>query len=247
MASDWKNNVLLAFDKGAKTYAGWSWIQSQIAVCLADDLPSLPEKSDILEIGCGSGLFTKQLVNVYQTQNLHVTDVSPEMLKCARSNVVCDRVTWSILDGEMQKTGKTYDLIVANMVFQWFENLQSGLMNLKTMLKETGTLLFNIPGPNTLLEWRKVLDELHFPCALLDFCLPLHGIYRRRVFEENFKDAYSFLKSLKNTGTTCGRSDIRPLSPAEIRMACRTLDSKGITSFSWDILFVRLGCQERPL
>ena len=167
MVSSWKNNVLSAFDGKAGFYTDRAWIQGTVAAQLVHDLPVFHDGADILEVGCGTGILTRHLVDAYPRQRLCVTDISPAMLKLARQNIEHSRVEWSVLDAETESTGKTYDLIVANMAMQWFERLKPGLANLQAMLKDRGTILFSLPGPQTFHEWREVLKELDFPCALL--------------------------------------------------------------------------------
>ncbi|MCL4678081.1 MAG: methyltransferase [Alphaproteobacteria bacterium] len=239
MRSIWKNNVISNFGKQAEIYADHAWIQRLIAQELAHDLPDFPDHADILEIGCGSGFFTQHLIHTYPQEWLHITDVSPEMLTCARNSFPKNWITWSVLDGEADKTGKKYDLIAANMVLHWFDNLKAGLINLQSMLKPEGTLIFSLPGPKTLFEWREVLQALDLPCALLEFEIPEACINKNIMFSQPISNAFSFLKSLKNTGASQGRRNTPPLSLKELRMACRAMDNIDKKSVSWDIGF---GC-----
>lgn len=145
MALSWKNKVTRNFDVHAHMYEQYGDVQTKVADNLACDLPCL-EKANILEIGCGTGFLSRHLIKKYKGQRLNITDVSPRMLHQAKS-IFSDRATrFFILDAEKEQTGETYDLIVANMVCQWFENQKVGLNNLKSMVKPGGAIYFLCPG-----------------------------------------------------------------------------------------------------
>ena len=237
MALSWKDKVTRNFDTQAHLYDHYGDVQAAVADSLARDLPCL-EKASILEIGCGTGLLTGHLVQKYAGHQLHITDVSPRMLEQTKSRFSGMSTRFFILDAEKEQTGETYDLITASMVCQWFEDLEEGLDNLKSMLKPGGAFHFSLPGPDCFKEWRSTLDQLGLPSSMLDFSYP-EGIYREEKIKKSYQISWDFLSSLKNMGASCGRKNYTPLTLPQIRKACTAFDSQDFKHITWHILY---GC-----
>jgi len=240
VALSWKDKVTRNFDTQAHMYDQYGEVQAHVADSLARDLPCF-ENAAILETGCGTGFLTGHLARKYAGQQLHITDVSPRMLEQAKSRFSGRETRFFILDAEKEQTGETYDLITASMVCQWFEDLEDGLNNLKSMLKPGGTFYFSLPGPDCFKEWRNTLGQLGLPSGTHDFSYP-EGIYREEKIKKSYQISWDFLSSLKNMGASCGRKSYTPLTLSEIRAACNAFDSQDFKHVTWHILY---GCITR--
>lgn len=237
MALSWKDKVTRNFDTQAHLYDQYGDVQAHVADSLACDLPCL-KNAAILETGCGTGFLTGYLVRKYAGHQLHITDVSPRMLEQTKSRFSGMSTRFFILDAEKEQTGETYDLITASMVCQWFEDLEEGLDNLKSMLKPGGAFHFSLPGPDCFKEWRSTLGQLGLPSGTPDFSYP-EGIYREETIKKSYRDSWDFLSSLKNMGASCGRKNYTPLTLPQIRKACTVFDSLNFKHITWHILY---GC-----
>ena len=117
MVLNWRNKVVENFDKKSSCYDQNNILQRTVAGEMMKDLPLLKRAdADILEVGCGTGVLTRNLVHKYQGQNLRITDISPQMLEQAKTKIR-GNISWTLLDAENDRIKKSYDLIVANMVF----------------------------------------------------------------------------------------------------------------------------------
>lgn len=237
MASSWKNKIIRNFERYAPQYDDHADIQKQIAASLAADLPECAD--DILEIGCGTGLLTSFLAEKYRMSDLHVTDISGVMLERTLLKINHPRISGSVLDAEMGKTGRHYDLIVGNMVCHWFEDLRKGLRNLSAMLNEGGRVFLTLPGPESFREWRDALEKLSFPCGFPDFSAP-QGVYRRETLFQTVMNAAAFLQSVKRTGASSSRSCSHVLGIKALNAAQREFDAQNIGHITWDILFLHI-------
>ncbi|MCK6417573.1 MAG: methyltransferase [Alphaproteobacteria bacterium] len=237
MALSWKDKVMRNFDTQAHLYDQYGDVQAHVADSLACDLPCL-KNAAILETGCGTGFLTAQLARKYAGHQLHITDVSPRMLEQTKSRFSGMSTRFFILDAEKEQTGETYDLITASMVCQWFEDLEEGLDNLKSMLKPDGTFYFSLPGPDCFKEWRSTLDQLGLPSGMPNFSYS-EGIYREEKIKKSCRDSWAFLSSLKNMGASCGRENYAPLTLPQIKKACAAFDSQNFEHVTWHILY---GC-----
>jgi SAM-dependent methyltransferase len=108
-----------------------------------------------LEIGCGTGLFTK----MFAATGAHIlaVDISAELLEKARSrNLPADRVAFvegRFEDGEIEGP---FDAVIGSSVLHHLD-LDSALVNIHRLLKAGGTLSFaepNMLNPQVFLERR---------------------------------------------------------------------------------------------
>lgn len=238
MNTNWKDKVVHNFDSKSMTYDQNCRIQKTIAHNLAADLPD--EKiSNILEIGCGTGNLTQYLLCLYKNKNFCITDISPSMLRNAQEKFPAKNIEWKIFDGENPDTSNKYDLIVANMAFQWFEDMDSALINLTKRLKDGGSLFYSIPGFKSFKEWKDTLKALDLPSGILDFPVP-PSIYRQEEMVVNYINAFDFLHSIKDIGAGHARKNYNPLNPKQIKQACDKFDKEYDGCITWHILYGRI-------
>ena len=235
----WKQRVLDNFDAAAPFYDAVADVQRRAAARLAEMLPDLLPDADVLEIGCGTGAFTKRLVKHYPAARLHVSDFAPDMLKAAQGNVSAPHVTWSVLDGENLESDRRYDLIVSNMSFQWFLDIDTVLKNMRSFLNPGGQILFSMPGADSFKEWRAVLDSLDLPVGLLNFDMPFAPRLQDQ-YAVPYESGMDFLRAVKTMGAQRARDDYTPLGAGQVRRACALLDKRYGARVTWDIAYYRL-------
>ena len=106
------------FSKYAHAYDKHAQLQKLMAEKLASFLPNdSPEQ--ILEIGCGTGLFTKYLL-AKPVKKIYLNDISPEMIRCMRIKIPLPPYSQIIHGNAELLKFKRVDMIAANAVFQWF-------------------------------------------------------------------------------------------------------------------------------
>lgn len=240
MAQDWKSSVLQNFDDNVESYELYSGVQERAAWRLNSLLVGQRHSMDILEVGCGTGLLTRHLLEHYPESRFLVTDIAPHMLRQARKNLreVAHPIQWMVLDGENANLGRSFDLIVANMAVQWFEDIEGGLIRLARYLKPSGRLYYSIPGPRNFHEWKDALNETGLHSGGMTFKAP-PGLFEEEEIEVRYKDSHEFLRALKKTGSFTPRADYKSLSTNEMRKALRLCDQKYNGRMTWHILY---GC-----
>jgi len=108
------------FSKYAHQYDKNAQLQKFMAEKLASFLPKdTPEK--ILEIGCGTGLFTKYLL-AKPVKKIFLNDISPEMIKCMKLKIFLPPFSQIIHGNAELLKFQMVNMIAANAVFQWFKN-----------------------------------------------------------------------------------------------------------------------------
>ncbi len=243
MSLKWKKNVISNFDKKSASYDKNCFIQKRIAKNLANDLPK-SGVYDVLEIGCGTGNLTEHLLERYKGQNFLITDISSAMVSRAQKKFPHDNIKWQVMDGENPNISQKYDLIVANMVFQWFEDINTTLEMLKKKLKPNGSIFYTTPGHESFIEWKESLKKLNLPIGIIEFSMP-EGIYIQERINHKYENALDFLKSIKDVGAGLAKKNYAAMSPADIKKACDLLDKNYNGNITWHILYGKISAPEK--
>lgn len=163
-----------------------------------------------LEIGCGTGLLTSTICEMFQT-NLYVNDLVSEM--CHRTAYKCDIPDSHCLIGDVEALelkGK-YDLIVSSSTFQWFTRPADTFSKLSAHIEPSGFLIFSTFGCENLKELRSVTGQglaYHTPETLAGLLSPYFDIlYTGEDFHTlSFADPIEILRHVKYTGVNATAS-----------------------------------------
>lgn len=237
------DSLINSFSKYAKSYDRYAQLQKSMAKRLAAFLPN-PLPSHILEIGCGTGLFTRHLLTQALGQ-LTLNDIAPGMLEILQRSLELPKNT-IIASGNAERIQfEKVDLICANAVFQWFQTPQETLKMLNQSLRERGQMIFSTFGPKTLIEFREAAD-LTNPIELYKnttwkkmiqdsgFRIKSSDVEVRKIF---FSNALTLLKNLQQIGA----APVRMAKTGGLRKLIRDYDSKFSTSqgvyATWELYY----------
>lgn len=113
----------------------------------------------MLELGCGTGLYTRMLLESFPEAEIRAIDISDAMIRVAQEQIESPRVSFLCADAEAFTAGR-YQLITSNASFHWFRNVARTTKNLYGMLEDGGTLTFSYFGPDTYRELRESLERV---------------------------------------------------------------------------------------
>ncbi len=232
-----------SFSKHINTYDKHAQLQKSMAERLASLLPeTLPDC--VLEIGCGTGIFTRHLLAL-GARNLILNDLVPGMIDHFTATTKVS-IPITVVPGNAENIKfPRVRLATANAVFQWFQNPALALENIGASLDPGGVLAFSVFGPKTLGEFRKI-GNLESPNPLYDF-KEWEGFLRRAGLElvesqseirkTFFPDALSMVRNLRQIGA----APLRMVNPGELRRLTRDYDaafgsSQGVYS-TWELYF----------
>lgn len=237
-----KGLVAAGFGAAAPTYEGAATAQRVAAARLAGllegivaALPSGP----VVEIGCGTGLFSRDLLRLCRGRRLWLTDLSPEMVHACRQRLGAGSadVGWAVLDGERLATARPCALVASAFAVHWFDDLETGLGRLVDCLAPGGRLLFSYQAAGSYPQWRGLCRRLGLPYTgnLLPTAetvagglrrLPVRWSFEREETTLSFGKAADFFRHLRRTGTAT-RTAAGHLGPGQLRRLLRVWDAAG--------------------
>jgi SAM-dependent methyltransferase len=98
----------------------------------------------VLELGCGAGYFTQELVR--SGADVVAIDISPELLEIARSSCSAPNVQYEIENAyELSYADAVFDSIVGSSVLHHLE-IEKALRDVYRVLKPAGTIFFTEPN-----------------------------------------------------------------------------------------------------
>ncbi len=148
------------FSHYAGYYDRYSSVQNLCALKLIAKIQTNGFRN-ILDIGCGTGNYTRLLRNKFPHAQIKALDISQNMVEIAKAKFDYEKIEFIVADAEKAENSGRFDLISSNVSFQWFEDLRKALFQYKELLKEKGVVLFSIFGPDTFVELNSSLAELY--------------------------------------------------------------------------------------
>lgn len=200
------NAIINRFAKAVNTYETQATAQRTAAERLTDllgrHLHTLAPR--ILEIGCGTGLLTRQIIARFAPAEMVLNDICPEMEICF-TNV--PRTTFLPGDAQTLPWPGTFDVIVSSSAVQWFDDLSAFSKRCAAVMPKDGILAVSGFGPQTLKEVRQLTGYgLNYPtfeafiAAFSDEFTPLSA--EPLTCEMRFDSGWEILRHLKETGVT---------------------------------------------
>ncbi len=157
-----KAQVRASFDRAAPQYDAVAVLQREVGQRLLErlDLVRLVPET-ILDVGCGTGAITAELMGHYRRARVYGLDLAPAMLAIAR-----ERSSWLrklrciCADAEaLPVADASIDLVFSNLALQWCEDLDQVFREFRRVLRPGGLVMFTTLGPDTLMELRRSWSE----------------------------------------------------------------------------------------
>jgi len=171
MSQTEKNRIQKHFDAKALCYESSAVLQRNVCKELLQrlDLTSI-KPSVILDVGCGTGWGTQDLLKKYKKAKVISLDLSPEMLKQTKSKGGWLRKpTLLCADAEeIPLEDESVDLIFSSLMLQWCD-YKKVFAEFKRLLKPDGLLMFSTFGPDTLKELKKSWEQVDSHAHVNDF------------------------------------------------------------------------------
>lgn len=210
-----KAEIKHRFRRSVGSYEEHASVQRKIADylfrLLARFLDYPPQR--VLEIGCGTGLFTRRLRERIQPAGLYVNDLVEEM--CLQTAERCRLPLTHCLAGDIEERviPGSFDLMVSASTFQWFARPVETLEKLAAHLEPGGLLAFSTFGPRNMAELRPFAGNVLQYLSGRELTAFLSSRFEILCFEEQceqlyFAGAVDVLRHLKKTGVNATGSSV---------------------------------------
>jgi malonyl-CoA O-methyltransferase len=157
---DAKAAIAEAFGKAAKQYDQHAQFQRDVGNMLLASMPQNLAGYKVLDIGCGTGYFTRLLAA--RGAEVTAADLSADMLKEARKRCRGQDVRYQQADAEdLPFANNAFDMVFSSLALQWCDHLAIPLRELKRVTRSGGGIFFS-----TLVDGS--LDELKQAWAKID-------------------------------------------------------------------------------
>lgn len=196
-----KSSIAASFSAAATTYEQAAFVEQEIGLRLVQRLEYIKiNPKYILDLGCGTGYFTRQLQSLYPGATIIGLDIAFGMVKFANSSA---NLQYCCADAEqLPFLDLQFDLIFSNCCMPSIDHLGILFLELNRILKTDGVLLFSTFGPDTLQEFAVTSNwqDMHHIGDLL-----LQQQYKNPVVDSErlfftYKQLETLLTDLNNTG-----------------------------------------------
>ena len=210
-----KQLIAQRFAKARDTYSQAARAQRQVAekmLRLVEELlpDAADEKLKLVEIGCGTGIYSELLFSRLHPAEMLLVDLCPEMkplIQKLTARYPAVEATFRAADAEQTPLPTGVQLITSCSTVQWFEAPQTFVQRCAEALAPQGILAFSTFGPDNLQEIKSLTGHgLHYPTlaawqTMLPPTLQLHHAEEERITLW-FSSPIEVLKHLKETGVT---------------------------------------------
>ncbi len=167
-----------SFGRVAKQYEKAAIVQKEIGHRLFERLDYLKmTPTRILDLGCGSGRFSRALKKKYPKAKIIALDISMQMLQTAKSKQGW-RTKWDLVCSDILKlpfANESFDLVFSNQATHWAGNTQILFAELHRIMAVGGCLMFSTLGPDTFKELKTVFKAIDNYAHVNEF-LDMHDI-----------------------------------------------------------------------
>jgi malonyl-CoA O-methyltransferase len=242
-----KQQVKFHFSKNASNYNQYAHVQRKMKDVLIEfamqNTKDALKINNILEIGCGTGYLTHTLTELFPSAHITAVDIAPGMIAEIKSKFTNNSVDFICGDIEEIKLNNTYDLIISNATFQWFNHMPLTIKKLYTALNPNAMLCFSTFGNYTFRELNECFNKTKQALSIKESISSGQSFYSlneltslcknitnskinndktsvkcKELFEyEYFNDCKDFFYSVKKTGANNSNKGSRNISPTFIK------------------------------
>lgn len=226
------------FSAAAFSYHRAANIQKMVAGRLAQWLPECGNPPMILEVGCGTGLLTEQLIRFFPQARIDAVDLAEGMVRQARLRLgKHENVCWRRADIAIYPLcSRKYALVASSSALHWILPVEKTVLRLAASIAPGGSFLLALMLRGTLAELRTArrrvaackgsfapLPAHNEICRILkDAGLRLAHTHHEKI-SATFASAQAFLKALHDQGVTGGllSHSALPLNRSELKAFLR--------------------------
>ena len=251
---DRKKEICKRFNRAALTYDSYADVQHETALELATFLEGC-QPEFILELGCGTGGFTRIVHDLFPLSALCCLDFSKAMVACAMAKNLDEKVSFHCVDCEeyLAAPPRQYDCICSNATFQWFQEPRIVFENIYKTLSRNGVFVASIFGPQCLSELGAGLqavfgDEYRLPSPQFLGKKQLQTFLahdfkdvtiQEKMYTRSYKTIYDLLRVIKYTGTGGYHALVPQFNKVNLQRLADWFMARGGLTVQYQIFFVK--------
>ncbi len=225
-----KSKVSKNFSKGAATYDKGALIQKHMAERMEIFLDGSKKEYRILEVGCGTGIFSERLVKRFPNSKIDLLDISKTMLEKAKEKLgEGENLRYIEMDIEEFTPHEKYDLIFSNATFQWIDDQSKLFKQLYNLIDFGGRIAFSTFGKRTYCELKESFDQMEGSfCYSQDFISKLDLrecveddftvlLSDEEYMIESYPSVMDFFKAIKSIGSNSANSGGQILTKGKLK------------------------------
>lgn len=212
-----KLKVKGSFAQAANTYDAVADLQRKVGQDLVAQIMAHDLAGIVLDVGCGTGFLTGELVALANIEYVIGLDIALPMLQTTQQKVSAQKLSLLCADAEKLPLAElAVNHIVSNLALQWCEDLTSVFADFKRVLKPEGRLLFSTFGQHTLQElkaaWAKVdsyshVNHFYNDVEISDF-LQSAGFKQVEIKSKNYLSQYESVFALMHELKAIGAHNV---------------------------------------
>lgn len=211
-----KNRIKQSFATASVAYDKVAVLQRSVGLELLTTFNIENPNGIIMDLGCGTGFLTAELLGIIGTDLTRViaVDIALPMLYLARNKLENKHnIAFICADAEFLPVADSlFTIVFSNLVFQWCTNIAVVFADIRRVIKNEGSLVFSTFGPQTLCElkssWAAVDDHHHvnefFSEEQLNNFLQHSGFYevkiKTKLYTSTYQSVLELMRELKNMG-----------------------------------------------
>lgn len=212
------------FEKSMDKYDENAVVQTDLAEKLTLKTSKIQKQfGSILELGCGTGILTKQIKDKLSFRNYYAND----LVEKSKNYIAKILPEFTFIHGNALKIKppKKVDLIISNAMFQWFSNFEDIVKYCKYNLNTDGIIAFSTFGTENFREIKDISG------------LSLNYLTQKEITEK-LKPDFEILYSEEYTCT------LDFASPLEILAHMKNTGVNSLTSKIWTVKEVKDFCEK---
>ncbi len=150
-----KTDIARGFGNASGTYESASRLQRFMGNSMLQKLQAIEldlAEGQVLDLGCGTGWFTRKLQSLQPSAAITGIDLSPGMIRQASENRAA-AVDWLVADAEhLPIASGSQDLVFSNLMIQWCDDPRAVLRECRRVLRPGGWLVMSTLLDGTLVE-----------------------------------------------------------------------------------------------
>lgn len=204
-----KGLITRRFSRAAASYEKEAAVQRRIAETMTELLKVHVPAGDVerlLEIGCGTGIFSRMLYRAFSPSQMLLNDLCPEMANSLK-DLLDNHVRFLPGDAEKYTFHGRYNLIASCSTLQWFKDPEAFFAKVHALLPDDGVLAFSTFGKNNLKEIKTVTGQGLPYLSMQELAGLLSENYEvvhasEEQVKKTFRTPMEILYHLKRTGVT---------------------------------------------